>query len=95
MPNFRTTAGMAIAAAVCGLLLWTLEHWRPEGGASASDTPGLLFPSGLGEVDSLIVEQGAFRGRAAASYAARFEIGHASAVLLNVLHQVGRRQVRP
>ena len=61
MPSFRTTAGMAIAAAVCGLLLWTLEHWRPDGGASASDTPGLLFPSGLGEVDSLIVEQGAFR----------------------------------
>ena len=52
---------MAIAAAVCGLLLWTLAHWRPDGGAPLSDTPGLLFPRGLGEVDSLIVEQGAFR----------------------------------
>ena len=39
---------MAIAAAVCGLLLWTLAHWRPDGGAPLSDTPGLLFPRGLG-----------------------------------------------
>lgn len=52
---------MAVAVAVCGLLLWTLEQWRPEGGLSPSDAPGLLFPRGLGEVESLIVEQGTFR----------------------------------
>ena len=52
---------MAIAVAICGLLLWTLSHWRPDSGAAASDAPGLLFPRGLGEVESLIVEQGAFR----------------------------------
>lgn len=51
---------MAITVAVCGLLLWTLERWRPDGGAAAGET-GLLFPSGLGEVESVIVEQGAFR----------------------------------
>lgn len=63
MPNARTTAGMAIAAAVCGLLLWTLDRRRPEEGGAAprSDRPGLLFPRGFGEVESLIVEQGAFR----------------------------------
>ena len=52
---------MAIAVAVCGLLLWTLEHWRPDGAALSSDAPALLFPRGLGAVESLIVEQGAFR----------------------------------
>ena len=61
MPSVRTTSGMAIAAAICGLLLWTLSHWRPESSAGAPDAPGLLFPRGLGEVESLIVEQGAFR----------------------------------
>ena len=52
---------MAIAVAVCGLLLWTLEHWRSDGDGSLSGAQGLLFPRGLGEVESLIVEQGAFR----------------------------------
>lgn len=52
---------MAIAVAVCGLLLWTLEHWKSDTGAVSFDTPGLLFPRGLGEVEALIVEQGAFR----------------------------------
>ena len=52
---------MAIAVAVCGLLLWTLEHWRSEGGSSSSGAAGLLFPRGLGDAESLIVEQGSFR----------------------------------
>ena len=48
-----------MAVAIGGLLLWTLRPW---GGSGASPgAPGLLFPRGLGEVESLIVEQGAFR----------------------------------
>ncbi len=50
-----------MAVAICGLLLWTLRQWGGAGGGLSSDTPGLLFPRGLGEVDSLIVERGAFR----------------------------------
>ena len=61
MPSIRTTVGMAIAVAVCGLLLWTVEHWRADRGESTADAPGLLFPRGLDEVESLIVEQGSFR----------------------------------
>ena len=63
MPNARYTAGMAVAVAVCGLLLWTLERRRPEDGGTTTqfDGPGLLFPNGFGEVESLIVEQRAFR----------------------------------
>lgn len=62
MPNPRITIGLAIAAAVCGLLLWTLEQRRPEGnGLLPGRTQGLLFPRGLGDVDAVIVEQGGFR----------------------------------
>ncbi|MEI6211022.1 MAG: DUF4340 domain-containing protein [bacterium] len=61
MPSFRTTAGTAIAVAICGLLLWTLEQWHPDGSGYPADTSGLLFPRGLVDVESLIVEQGAFR----------------------------------
>lgn len=62
MPNPRTTAGLAIAAAVCGLLLWTLGQRRPEtSGLLPGRAQGLLFPRGLGDVDSVIVEQGGFR----------------------------------
>ena len=61
MPNPRITIGLAIAAAVCGLLLWTLERRRPEGnGLLPGRTQGLLFPRGLGDVDAVIVEQGGF-----------------------------------
>ena len=61
MPSFRTTAGMMMAVALCGLLLWLLHQWRPEGGREAAETAGLLFPRGLDQVDALIVEQGASR----------------------------------
>ncbi len=61
MPSFRTTAGMMMAVAACGLLLWLLQHWRPDGGPSVSAGAGLLFPRGLDQVDALIVEKGAGR----------------------------------
>lgn len=62
MPNVRITLGMAVAVIVCGLSLWTLEHWRSGGsGVSVNDAQGLLFPHGLVDAESLIVEQGAFR----------------------------------
>jgi hypothetical protein len=61
VPNWRTTMWMAGAATLCGLLLWTLEHWSASNGPEVSDAPGMLFPRGLGDVDSLLVEQGSFR----------------------------------
>lgn len=62
MPNPRTTAWLAVAVAVCGLLLWTLQHQRPQvAEADASAASGVIFPHGFGDVESVIVEHGGFR----------------------------------
>lgn len=60
MPGIRTTAGLAIATAVCGLLLWTLER-RGASPAPRDAAAALVFPRGFGDVEAVIVERGGLR----------------------------------
>ena len=62
MANLKTTASLAAAVAVCGLLLWTMDRRHHDvGGLDAGGTVGRVFPRGLDDVDSIIVERGSFR----------------------------------
>jgi hypothetical protein len=52
---------MMLAALVCGVLLWVLRLWHPEGNAETPDGTGLLFPRGLEQPDAIIIEKSDYR----------------------------------